>query len=222
MTSHDEIPPRRRWLAGCEFLLGAFIVIGHNVFRILPNEVPILVALGLLSNRLWTGSWRSTWRLSGLGRPASWSRIVLIALAAAGLRLVLGEFVLDPLTARFWPRPIAPAEAAGITGNLSSALLALLIVWTFAAFGEEFRIAAICCRGLPRSVAAPRHCSGGGGVGPLRLRALLQGARGSSTPRGGADPGRRTCCRDGTAGADSGHGLIDTVGVVILFFGWDS
>jgi membrane protease YdiL (CAAX protease family) len=29
-------------------------------------------------------------------------------------------------------------QAAGITGNLSNALLALLIVWTFAAFGEEF------------------------------------------------------------------------------------
>jgi hypothetical protein len=38
-----------------EVLLGAAIVIGHNVFHVVPNEVPILVVLGLISIRLRTG-----------------------------------------------------------------------------------------------------------------------------------------------------------------------
>jgi hypothetical protein len=36
-------------------LLGAFIVIGHNVLRVLPNEVPILFVLGLVDS---TARWR--------------------------------------------------------------------------------------------------------------------------------------------------------------------
>ena len=37
----------------------------------------------------------------------------------------------------FWPPPTAPQLASEITGNAKIALLALLLVWTFAAFGEE-------------------------------------------------------------------------------------
>jgi len=32
-------------------------VIGHNVFHVVPNEVPILFGLGLLSFRLRNGGW---------------------------------------------------------------------------------------------------------------------------------------------------------------------
>ena len=56
-----------RLISAGEFLLGALIVFGHNVFRIVPNEAPILAALGLLSARLRNGG------LGALGfrRPAS-------------------------------------------------------------------------------------------------------------------------------------------------------
>ena len=123
----------RRALGACELLLGAGIVIGHNVYHVLPNEVPILFLLGLLSVRVRNGGWSAI----GLKRPPSWSRIFQIALAAAALRILLGDFVIEPLGAHFWPPIQAPAEADQITGNIKIALLALLIVWTFAAFGEE-------------------------------------------------------------------------------------
>ena len=86
-----------RLVSAAELLLGTFVVIGYNVFRVVPNEVPILFVLGLLSARLRNGG------LSVLGfkRPASWARIVQIALAAAALRIVLGEFVIDPLAAQY-------------------------------------------------------------------------------------------------------------------------
>ena len=35
------------------------------------------------------------------------------------------------------PKPSTPALANEITGNIKIGLLALLLIWTFAAFGEE-------------------------------------------------------------------------------------
>jgi membrane protease YdiL (CAAX protease family) len=123
---------RHSILSACELTLGAFIVIGHNVFRILPNEVPILFVLGMISIRLRDGSWSAM----GLKRPESWLRVLLIALGAAALRIVLG-YVVEWLAAMVWPPIVAPAGAEEIAGNLKTALLYFSLVWTFAAFGEE-------------------------------------------------------------------------------------
>ena len=120
-------------LSALEFLFGVFIVIGHNVFHIVPNEVIVLSVLGLISIWLRDGSWSAM----GFKRPASWQRVLLIALAAAAVRILLGQFLIEPVTGLFWPRPTAPALANEISGNAKMALLALLLVWTFAAFGEE-------------------------------------------------------------------------------------
>ena len=122
-----------RLFSASEVLLGALIVIGHNVFHLVPNEVPILFVLGLFSVRIRDGRWSAI----GFGRPESWLRLVLIALAAAVLRIVLGNFVIEPLAAHWWPPIHAPAGTEQIAGNIKMALLWLLIIWTFAAFGEE-------------------------------------------------------------------------------------
>lgn len=92
---------RDRLVSGGESLLGAVIVIGHNVYRIVPNEVPILVVLAVASMRLREGTWR--WAALGFRRPQSWRRILLMAIAAAALRLILGSFIIEPLTSYFWP-----------------------------------------------------------------------------------------------------------------------
>ena len=60
----------------------------------------------------------------------------MIALAAAALRILLGALVIDPLTAHFWPPPIAPSGMNEIAGHGMAALRWLLLVWTFTAFGE--------------------------------------------------------------------------------------
>ena len=105
-------PLASRALSAFEFCFGAFIVIGHNVFHIVPNEVIVLSVLGLISIRLRDGSWSAM----GFKRPASWRRIVLIALVAATLRILLGQFVIEPVNGLFWPKPTAPALANEITG----------------------------------------------------------------------------------------------------------
>src|SRR5690349_8577861 len=91
--------PRQRAIIALEFLFRAAIVIGHNVFHVVPNEVPILAVLGLISIRLRNRNWQAI----GFKRPSSWTRIVSLAVAAAGLRILLGEFVIDPITSRYWP-----------------------------------------------------------------------------------------------------------------------
>jgi hypothetical protein len=124
-----------RALSVFEVLLGAGIVVGHNVFRVVPNEVPILCALAILTMRVRSGRW--DWGSLGFKRPGSWRRIVVLALAAATLRVALGDFVVDPLTAHFWPPAVAPAGTDELGGNIRLTLLYLPLIWGFAAFGEE-------------------------------------------------------------------------------------
>jgi membrane protease YdiL (CAAX protease family) len=209
-----------RVLSGAELLLGSAIVIGHNVFRIVPNEVPILVVLGLLSARLRDGGWAAL----GLARPASWARTLLIAVSAAALRIALGELVIDPLTARVWPPAVLPAEVEGIAGNPGRALLILLLVWTFAAFGEE-----IAYRGylLLRGADIGGRSSAAYWVAVIVVSILFGYGHYYKGPAGIVDSGIAGAIL-GAAFLLSGHnlwasivahGLIDTVGVVVLFLG---
>jgi CAAX protease family protein len=122
-----------RALSCVELIVGTLIVLGHNVFRVLPNEVPILVVIGVLSFRLRDGGWSAM----GFRRPHSWPRLLGIAIAAAVIALLVGELVVGPIAHNFWPSPKMPGMAADIPGNPRAALKAFLIVWTFAAFGEE-------------------------------------------------------------------------------------
>ena len=133
-SPQPDLSMQRRLRSAAEVALGAAVVIGHNVYRVVPNEVLILLVVAILSFRLRDGRWLP----DGLRRPESWRRIILIAIGAVVLRNVLGELVILPLGGRLWPQPEQlPEGADAITGNPGQALLALLLVWTFAAFGEE-------------------------------------------------------------------------------------
>ena len=212
-----------RGLSAAEFLLGAAVVIGYNVFHVLPNEVPILTVLGLASMRLRNGGFAAL----GFKRPASWSRIAVIALAAAVLRIVLGDFVIDPITAQFWPPAIAPAGAESIAGDAKSALLYLGLVWTFAAFGEE-----ISYRGylLNRAADVGRRSTAAYWIAVIAVSILFGYGHYYKGPAGIVDSGVAGLIL-GAAYLLSGrnlwttilaHGFIDTFGVAALYFGWDS
>jgi len=212
-----------RGLSAAEFLLGAAVVIGHNVFHVLPNEVPILTVLGLASMRLRNGGFAAL----GFKRPASWMRIALIALAAAALRIVLGDFVIDPLTAQFWRPAIAPAGVESIAGDARSAFVYLGIVWTFAAFGEE-----IAYRGylLNRTADVGRRSMAAYWIAAIAVSILFGYGHYYKGPAGIVDSGVAGFIL-GAAYILSGrnlwttilaHGFIDTFGVAGLYFGWDS
>ena len=224
MTStNTDLSPRFRVLSALELLLGSFIVIGHNVFHVVPNEVPILFVLGLVSIRLRNGGWSAL----GFKRPSSWVHLVLIALAAATLRIVLGDFVIEPLTRRIWPPIVAPAEAETVTGNIKLALLGLLIVWAFAAFGEE-----IAYRGylLTRAAEIGKQTTGAYWVGIVFISVLFGYGHYYKGPAGILDSGVAGLVL-GAAYMLAGrnlwasilaHGFIDTFAVFALFFGWES
>src|SRR4029077_17516297 len=96
-----SLSPRGCILSLVEFVMGAVIVFGHNVFHVLPNEVPILFILGWISLRLRDGGWKA----AGLTRPNSWWKTVVLAVGAAAVLQMGSELVVGPLASRIWPRP---------------------------------------------------------------------------------------------------------------------
>ncbi|KAB2958024.1 MAG: CPBP family intramembrane metalloprotease, partial [Thermoanaerobaculia bacterium] len=145
---------------------------------------------------------------------------------AAAARIVIPEFTILPLAARFWPAPAAPAGVEQITGNLPYALLALLVVWTLAAFGEEF-----VYRGYLLLRAA--EALGGGRAAQwvaMALAAVLFGiGHYYKGPAGMLDSGFAGLLL-GAAYLLTGrnlwtailaHGFIDTVGVALVYLGLD-
>lgn len=210
-------------LSAIEVLVGATLVIGHNVFGVLPNEVPLLFFLGLASLRLREGGLAAM----GFRRPASWGRVVGLAFAAAALRIGLAAVVIDPVTARFWPPAAAPAGSSDIIGSPVEALKWLLLVWTFAAFGEE-----VGYRGYLMTRAADLgRRSRAAWIGALIVSSVLFGyGHYYKGPAGILDSGVAGLILGG-AYLLSGkvlwtsilaHGFIDTFGVLALYMGWDS
>jgi membrane protease YdiL (CAAX protease family) len=210
-----------RLLSLAELLLGAFIVVAHNVYHILPNEVPILFVLGMFSSRLREGSFCAF----GFRRPSSWLRTIGIALAAAALRLILSDVLLEPITSHFWPPAIAPSGIKEIEMNWQAALKWLGIAWTFAAVGEEFSY---------RGYLFQRACDIFGDtksadVAALIITSILFGyGHFYKGPSGMIDSGFAGLLlgmayllnRKNLWGNVLAHGVIDSVGVVTLFFGW--
>ena len=220
--SNKEVSPGTRLFSLAEFIVGASIVVGHNVFRVVPNEVPILFVLGLISMRLRDGGWFAM----GFKRPASWMRIILIALAAAALRLLLGSFVVEPLAGHFWPPIVAPAGSEQIAGNIKVALLYLLLVWTFAAFGEE-----VSYRGylLTRAADVGGKTTAAYWLAVIVVSVLFGYGHFYKGPVGIIDSGVAGLIL-GAAYMLSGrnlwatilaHGFIDTFGVIASFLGFD-
>jgi membrane protease YdiL (CAAX protease family) len=217
------LSPAQRWFSLAEFVAGGAIVIAHNVYHALPNEVPILFVLGLISFRLRDGGWGAM----GLGRPASWRRTVSIALGAAALRIVLGAVVIDPVTSHFWSPAKAPEGMNEITGHVTSALQWLLLVWTFAAVGEE-----IGYRGylINRAADAGGRSKLAYWAGVVAVSVLFGYGHYYKGPAGIVDSGMAGLIL-GAAYVLSGrnlwvciltHGFIDTVMLIAVFFGWSS
>jgi len=213
----------QRWLSLAELAVGSAIVIGHNVYHVVPNEVPILFVLGLLSVRLRDGSWTAM----GLGGPTSWRRTVLFALTAAALRILLGAFVIEPITAHFWPPAVGPSGSDQIRGHALVALEWLLLIWTFAAFGEE-----IGYRGylLTRAAEVGGRSRAAYWAAVVVVAVLFGYGHYYKGPAGVLDSGMAGLIL-GAAYVLSGrnlwvcilaHGFIDTVGVVATFLGWQS
>jgi hypothetical protein len=95
-TTKSTLTPRARWVSFLEFAFGVCVVLAHNIFRILPNEVPILFLVGWISLR-----WRNGgWKYAGLSRPQSWLKTVALAILAAAILLLGSELIVEPISHR--------------------------------------------------------------------------------------------------------------------------
>ena len=212
--------PFERVVSLFELTLGVTIVVAHNVFHAVPNEVPILAGFALLSFMLRDGGFS----VIGWVRPASWTRTLLWALGAATVVILFGQFVSDPLSQLIWHRTPDTSTFNSIKGNARDAALALLVVWTFAAVGEEFGYRGYL---LPRAAdlggRSPRaywlglvlvsvvfgfghYYQGPAGVFSTALDGFMIGAAYLLS-------GRNFWVAILT------HGLVDTFGIAILFLG---
>jgi len=211
-----------RLVSFVEVLLGSFIVIGHNVFRIVPNEVPILFALFWISNRLRYGRWRA----EQLARPKSWFKTLVIAVAAVAVLQLGSELAIQPIAQHIWRRPEQMSSLFSIPAlDWKLALRNLALVWSFAAFGEEIsyrgylltRAADLGRRSKPAYLAAVLYVAvlfgfghfykGPAGVMDSAYSGLVLGAAYLLSGRN-------------LWAAILAHGLSDTVAVVALFMGW--
>ena len=213
--------PRSRSLSALEFLVGAAIVIGHNVYRVIPNEVPILFVLGWISIRLRDGGWNTV----GLKRPASWQWTVGIALGVAALRIALGELVIQPAATHIWPRVAPPAGASDIPHHPLHALLALAFVWTFAAFGEEMGYRGYL---LTRAADLGDRTEWAYWIALIPVSVLFGYGHYYKGPAGMVDSGMAGLLLGGSYLLSRrnfwvpilAHGFIDTFAVVVAFLGW--
>jgi membrane protease YdiL (CAAX protease family) len=124
---------RQRSISALEVLLGAFLVIGHNVFHIVPNEVFFLFGLFWIS----FGLREHGWKVPGLTSPQSWGKTFLLAVAAAGVLQLGSELVVAPIAHHVWPEPEHVSQVIKTSGGWKNVVTSLAIVWAFAGFGEE-------------------------------------------------------------------------------------
>jgi CAAX protease family protein len=129
----DSLPTPYRWTSLFEVILGVALVLGHNVFRVVPNEVFFLFALFWVSFKLRDGGWK----VAGLSRPTSWRRTLVLALVGTVVLQVGSELLVQPLAQQIWHNEEQVSSLLSSGMGAKRALLSLGIVWTFAAFGEE-------------------------------------------------------------------------------------
>ena len=219
--SPPEAAPRGgRLLSAAELLLGAGLVLGHNVWKLLPNEVPILCVLGLASYRLRNGGFAAI----GFRRPDSWAKLLAIALGAAALRIALG-IVVEPLAESVWPPIVAPAGTEAIASDPWTAVRWLGLVWTWAAFGEEIGyrgwLLGRAGDALGRSPAATAFAVAASSV-LFGFGHFYKGPAGilDSGLAGLVLAGAFLLARRNLWAPILAHGFIDTFGIAALFFGW--
>ena len=208
---------RGRRLSLLELAIGSFIVIGHNVFHLVPNEVPILFVLGILSICLREGSFRAI----GLGRPCTWWHTILIALGTAVAVIAIGQFVTEPL-----------AKAIGLHSDPGRGERA----------GRHEGQSLDSCEGSGWCGHSPPLARRSGTAG-ICSDARRTSAAALPSPTGSGLSTSRSCSASGPAGvfttacdgfvigaayllsgrnlwvAVLAHGLTDTIGIVLLFFG---
>jgi membrane protease YdiL (CAAX protease family) len=99
----------------------------------LPSATPFLLLLGWLS--LWLR--RDGWRKIGMSRPANWPRTLLWAMGLGFGYQAFSIFILVPILQRLTGTTLDLDQFAPLRGNVGLLIVSLIVSWTLAALGEE-------------------------------------------------------------------------------------
>lgn len=201
--------------------ISVFIFI-QNKYKILPiSEVPYLFLFGWMMLRLRGLKWRSI----GLTKPEKWGRIIASAFVVGILIQVSSEFITEPLIAHFTKQPVDLSDFKDLPGNMTLALIYLVLIWTLAAFGEEFVFRGYI---LNRMADVGGRTTISWAIGLVLVSVLFgighfyQGISGmvgsgiSSLEFGAI----YFLFRRNLWAAVLAHGFSDTIGLALIYFGW--
>lgn len=175
--------------------------------------------------------WRSGAGLAqfGLVRPKSWGKTVLLGLGLAVVSIVFNEMVRSVTTPLLvqWTGANPHQDVAtfaSIRGNLPVLLLTLPSIWLYAAFGEEFIYRGYLLTRFSQLLGGTRLASGLAIAGQAVLFGLAHWYQGPV----GMIPIALGALLTGVAVTRWGrilwpamiaHGLVDTLGFVLLYAG---
>lgn len=122
----------KRLAIGIELLIATAIQMLH-LARIVPTAVIFLFFMGWLSLRLRQSSWRKI----GLNHPNNWLRTIGIGLGIAILLQAFSIWVVIPVVQQLTQTPLDLSQFEPLRSNLSFFLISLVASWSYAAFLEE-------------------------------------------------------------------------------------
>jgi membrane protease YdiL (CAAX protease family) len=211
-----------RWLASAELAIAAGLVVGANLYDIVPiSETPWLVLLGWISLRFRGLRWRSV----GFCRPPRlWTTIALALVAGIGLQL-LSAIVLEPVIEQLTGQRADLSDFTSLVGNLPECLVMLGLIWTLAAFGEELGYRGYI---LNRAAAIGRGTPAAYAVSLVVVSVLFglghwyQGPAGvcGSTMSGLYFGGLYLASGRNLWLPILAHGFSDTIALAMIYFGW--
>lgn len=94
-----------------------------------------LIGLGLALVTFWAVQW--DWSFFGLSN-VSWKSTIAPAIGYTMIIFLLNDFIIEPLTTIYTNQTPDLSNFDGMRGNVANLWLMLVIIWTIAAFGEEF------------------------------------------------------------------------------------
>ncbi len=211
-----------RAAAVVEILFVLALTVGHRVLHVIPvDETLPIFLLG------WASLWlrKVGWRGVGLTRPGSWPRAIALGVGVGVFLQVLSEYVTEPLITALTGHVADMSGFLSLVGNWKQALLYFVLVWTWAAFGEEMAYRGYVLNRTADSLGRTRLSWV---VGLLFVTGLFGFGHSYQGLAGVLDTGIHGLIF-GVVYLASGrnlwacviaHGVCDTVGIAMIFFGW--
>ncbi len=125
---------RNSWLCVVvEFAIVSALFVADFYHHVYLSKIPYLFLLGWASLR-WRGM---RWKDVGFASPRNWGRAIAVGVLSGVFIEAFELLVSQPLLARWFAKMPDLSNFTVVHGNLKLTLVYLVLIWVFAAFGEE-------------------------------------------------------------------------------------